>query len=72
MKWKLRYKNDRKPNIGIEKKIFFLQNEKKVVSLQSICSDKCQKYCCITYGKSAFGQVFRKQQQMESLLRLCL
>ena len=72
MKWKLRYKNDRKPNIGIEKNIFFLQNEKKVVSLQSICSDKCQRYYCTTYGRSAFGQVFRKQQQMESLLRLCL
>ena len=35
MKWKLKYKNDRKLNIGIEKKIiFFWQNEKKVVSLQ--------------------------------------
>ena len=34
MNWKLRYKNDRKLNIGIEKNIFFWQNEKKVVSLQ--------------------------------------
>jgi hypothetical protein len=34
MNWKLRYKNYRKQNIGIEKNIFFWQNEKKVVSLQ--------------------------------------
>ena len=71
MNWKLRYKNDRKLNIGIEKNIFFLQNEKKVVSLQSICSDKCQRYYCTTYGRSAFGRVFHNQQLMGSLLRLC-
>ena len=40
--------------------------------MQAIIRAWCQKYSCITYGRSTFGLVFRNIQPTENPLRLCL